>query len=526
VHSWVDTCCIDKSSSAELQEAITSMFDWYRNAVRCYVYLSDVTATQVDPTYDSLLWKSAFRKSRWFTRGWILQELLAPALVEFFSLEGKRLGDKKSLEALIHDITGIPHRALQGDSMSNFSVAERLSWAEYRQTQRKEDRAYCLLGLFSVFMLLIYGEGNNTFIQLQEKIRQKHADIAKQDELPSKLPAIRQAAFNSFENQYESTCLPDTRVELLREITEWVNGPDRSRIYWLNGIAGTGKSTVARTIARTFHDRGILGASFLFSRGGRDISRASKLFTTIAWQLAITVPQVRAYIGGAIMEQENIADQSLRDQWDNLIIKPLSKLRSNTPVQIVLIVLDALDECDSEQDIRIILRLLASTKLLKNICLRIFITSRPEISIRCGFYRMALVEQQIFVLHDILPDIVNHDLGLFFENNFAAIREEHSLEKTWPGNRIIKHLVEISGSFFIWAATACRFIREGRRLAMKRVANLLAGRHSSISPEKKLDEIYTSVLNAVVPEDYSDKEKKEACAMLREVLGSIAILFS
>jgi hypothetical protein len=106
---WVDTCCIDKSSSAELQEAITSMFCWYQNADRCYVYLSDISS----PTFDTndelseLPWESAFRKSRWFTRGWTLQELLAPRSVEFFSREGYRLGDKRSLEQHICEITRI-----------------------------------------------------------------------------------------------------------------------------------------------------------------------------------------------------------------------------------------------------------------------------------------------------------------------------------------------------------------------------------------------------------------------------------
>ncbi|GKT47881.1 vegetative incompatibility protein HET-E-1 [Colletotrichum spaethianum] len=235
-YSWVDTCCINKSSSAELQEAITTMFAWYRKASRCYVYLSDVSTTQ------GPLWESTFRNSRWFTRGWTLQELIAPTSVEFFSVRGTRLGDKKSLETLIHEITGISHQALRGADMSDFSVTERLSWAENRQTQRKEDKAYSLLGIFGVFMPLIYGEGSNAFIRLQEEIEKKHADVARQNELLSKLPVVPQATFNSLENQHRSTCLQGTRVELLREILEWADGPDKSCIFWLNGIAGTDDS--------------------------------------------------------------------------------------------------------------------------------------------------------------------------------------------------------------------------------------------------------------------------------------------
>ena len=126
---WVDTCCIDKSSSAELQEAINSMFGWYRNAAKCYVYLSDVPryASDANDKFGQLPWESDFRKSRWFTRGWTLQELIAPASVEFFSKEGEQLGDKKSLERQIQEITGITAKALQGGSISHFSVNKRMS---------------------------------------------------------------------------------------------------------------------------------------------------------------------------------------------------------------------------------------------------------------------------------------------------------------------------------------------------------------------------------------------------------------
>jgi Heterokaryon incompatibility protein (HET) len=123
---WVDTCCIDKSNNVELQEAINSMFRWYRNAVKCYVNLSDVSIVALDKSCQ-LSWELAFRQSRWFTRGWTLQELLAPDSVEFFSREGERLGDKKTLERQVHETTGIPVSALQGAPLSQFGVDERFS---------------------------------------------------------------------------------------------------------------------------------------------------------------------------------------------------------------------------------------------------------------------------------------------------------------------------------------------------------------------------------------------------------------
>jgi hypothetical protein len=167
---WVDTCCIDKTSHTELSEAIASMFRWYRNAAKCYVYLSDVTVHTHGGNRTKRAWESAFRKSRWFTRGWTLQELIASKSVEFFSREGERLGDKTTLERQIHETTQIPIAALRGTTLSDFSVNERMQWTANRNTKRKEDNAYCLMGIFNVFIPLIYGEGENAFLRLKDEI--------------------------------------------------------------------------------------------------------------------------------------------------------------------------------------------------------------------------------------------------------------------------------------------------------------------------------------------------------------------
>jgi len=182
--SWVDTCCIDKSSSAELSEAINSMFRWYHDAAKCYLYLPDVSVGDffVDDLSSQWAWKSAFQLSRWFTRGWTLQELIAPASVEFFSLEGERLGDKDSMVQEIHEITGISVRALQGSPLSEFSINERMSWAATRETKREEDAAYSLLGVFDVHIPLIYGEGRKkAFIRLQREMKESLKDESPSD---------------------------------------------------------------------------------------------------------------------------------------------------------------------------------------------------------------------------------------------------------------------------------------------------------------------------------------------------------
>lgn len=192
LYFWVDTCCIDKSSSAELQEAINCMFRWYKDSNKCYVYLPDVSrlgsgggssagwsalavqslfppssfiAPSSFPETWETAWLPAFRKSRWFTRGWTLQELIAPASVEFFSKEGIRLGDKRSLEEHIQAIAGIPAQIIRGHSVSDCSVPERMAWIEHRETSRQEDKAYSLLGIFDVHIPMLYGEGRERAFQ-------------------------------------------------------------------------------------------------------------------------------------------------------------------------------------------------------------------------------------------------------------------------------------------------------------------------------------------------------------------------
>jgi hypothetical protein len=151
---WVDTCCINRSSDAELSESINRMFQWYKQATRCYVYLSDVDSASGD-------WEAAVRRSRWFTRGWTLQELIAPQRVLFYARDGGQLGDKLSLERLICEVTGVAKDAINGDKLTSFSFKEKMSWVEKRSTKKEEDIIYSMLGIFNVSMPVIYGEGSS-----------------------------------------------------------------------------------------------------------------------------------------------------------------------------------------------------------------------------------------------------------------------------------------------------------------------------------------------------------------------------
>lgn len=165
---WMDTCCIDKSSSAELSEAINSMFIWYQRAEQCYALLSDLPPGNHD----------AIMQSRWWTRGWTLQELLAPRRLTFYDSEWCFVADREQYCGTIYDHTNIPTAVLcQECPLSSLPVAVRMSWASQRSTTREEDEAYCLLGIFDVSMPLIYGEGRKAFLWLQEEIVKRSNDL-------------------------------------------------------------------------------------------------------------------------------------------------------------------------------------------------------------------------------------------------------------------------------------------------------------------------------------------------------------
>ena len=274
------------------------------------------------------------------------------------------------------------------------------------------------------------------------------------------------------------------------------------------------------------------------------MSHSGKFFTSIAGQLANNVPSLQQHIYDAITKRKDVASQSLRDQWRQLILCPLSKLHGNSYQSSYILVVDAFDECDDDSNMRTVLQLLAEARSLTTVRLRIFITSRPEIPIRHGFYQIREAEHQDFVLHNILPPIVDHDITIFLEYNLRLIREEFSLETGWPGEEDIKRLVRRASGLFIWAATACRFIREGRKFAADRLSEILKDEpstddcsmddsstdessvdNSTIAPEEQLNKIYIAVLKNSVC-NFKRQERKKWYKLLRETAGTIVLLLS
>jgi hypothetical protein len=300
---------------------------------------------------------------------------------------------------------------------------------------------------------------------------------------------------------------------------------DERCIFWLNGMAGTGKSTIARTIANECHKAGRLGASFFFTRGAGDLASSSKLFTSLAKQLADKELELRRCICEAVVNNTGISQMGLEHQWRQLILEPLSRVKSGSVTSPLVIVIDALDECNNDDDIQLVLQLLATAKSLHNVRLRIFVTSRPETSIRHEISEIPEDSHQDYILHNIAQSIVDHDLSVFLKHNLELVQRHYSLALGWPGEESIELLVQRAGGLFIYAATVCRFVHEDGRLAGSRLTRLLQHDNTALPPEKKLDEIYTTVLTHSVRAECSEQETEGLRNKFRYVVGSIILLF-
>ncbi|KAF2834451.1 kinesin light chain 3 [Patellaria atrata CBS 101060] len=233
---WIDTCCIDKWNLRERSKAINSMFHWYRNATKCYVYLSDVSVSTTTEILQRSTWEASFRKSEWFTRGWTLQELIAPVSVEFFSSEGRRIGDKISLKQLVYDITSVPLKVLSGNPLDEFTISERMGWAKNRETTEEEDNIYCLLGILDIRMPTSYGEGK------EKALRRLQMEVEAATSAPSIIPFSRNDHFVGRESQ-----LAELEAKLLRD--------KQTTILAIVGPRGIGKSQLALELAYRIRQR-------------------------------------------------------------------------------------------------------------------------------------------------------------------------------------------------------------------------------------------------------------------------------
>ncbi|ENH74703.1 Vegetative incompatibility protein HET-E-1 [Fusarium oxysporum f. sp. cubense race 1] len=318
------------------------------------------------------------------------------------------------------------------------------------------------------------------------------------------LPFVAEALFNSYAEEHSPMCLPETRVQLLAEIDEWVTSSESKTIFWLNGMAGTGKSTISRTVAQRQLERDCLGANFFFKRGEASRGNMSKLIPTLARQLAIHIPGMISLIKNAIDADPSLPTKTLAEQFEKLFKEPLRKLAasSSDPTSLV-IVIDALDE--------------------------VLITSRPELPIQLGFLDINGMYQGL-ELHSISQDIMEHDISIFLQHELGIIRQnfnyvvrsDQRLAEQWPGTVKIRQLVSMTLPLFIAAATICRFLNDatlgGPDELLVRILESSSRTHMS-----QLNDIYSSILASQVV-NRPRREREEIVKSFQSIFGAIVTL--
>lgn len=340
--------------------------------------------------------------------------------------------------------------------------------------------------------------------------------------LLEKLRPIEEASFDSYTNEVDGPCLPGTRQELLSEIDLWAKSPLAKSIFWLEGMAGTGKSTISRTAAASLQAHGTLAASFFFRRGAGDQADAKRLFSTIAWQLAITFPDLAFLIEQTVERYPDISAKSIGQQFDKLLLKPLRGLRQSTRQQRrLVIVIDALDECEQDEHVIDILRLLPKVKECESINIRFFLTSRPELPSFYGSRQVPEDDRHELILHKIPENVVARDIAVFLNHKFAQIRKNHRLGEEWPGRSKMETLVQVSIPLFIFAATICRFLEDLKWSPKVRLNEFL--RDPATRSASEMNRTYLPILNQLLTHsNKTDLAKLEE--ELHEIIGVIILL--
>ncbi|THY70618.1 WD40 repeat-like protein [Aureobasidium pullulans] len=339
--------------------------------------------------------------------------------------------------------------------------------------------------------------------------------------------SLKEATVDSYDERKNNQCLPGTRVDLLADIQDWSTSPHSKCIFWLNGIAGAGKSTISRSVAKQFNKTECLGANFFFKRGDGDRANAKKLFPTLARQLARHVPGILGKLLKVLETEPDIPSKSLREQFEKLIYQPLVSVQDNgagTQTPVYVVVIDALDECNDASDIQTILKLIVLFNDLQKLKLRVFVTSRPELPIRHEFRDMQDNIRHVVILHDIPQKIIAHDIEAFFRSEFRELastaRNSDRKLLDWPGDESICKLVDMALPLFIFASTVCRFVKDPTRNPEHQLQAILKQSHRN----SKLDATYRPVLEQMFLG--RDKEDQRRWASdFRKIVSVIIIAF-
>ena len=320
-------------------------------------------------------------------------------------------------------------------------------------------------------------------------------------------------------------CLRGTRRDVLSQLEDWLEDEQGQRVFWLNGLAGTGKSTIAQTFAEITFAEGKLGASFFCSRDFEDRSSIQAIFPTLAFQLAYRYPRFRKELLQALRADPGIGRESLCSQMEKVIVGPFKATHIST-----LIIIDALDECKDKEPASAILSILS--RYVDEIPgVKFFITGRPEPSIRTGFRLKSLRPiTEILRLHDVERSSVDGDIQLFFRTRLSEIaktRSDCDFTQDWPGASTVNILCEKAAGFFIYASTVVKFIAFEHRTPTEQLERIISlSQRTAHEGRSGIDLLYTQVLEQAVANVGTDEDEEEIYSRFKMVVGTVLLVFN
>jgi len=318
-------------------------------------------------------------------------------------------------------------------------------------------------------------------------------------------------------------CLKGTRKDVLKDIGDWLASDQGQRIFWLNGLAGTGKSTIAQTFAEMTSADGKLGASFFCSRDFEDRSNLQMIFPTLAFQLACQYLPFQEELLRVLKARPDVGHESLCSQMEKLLVRPLKAADIPT-----LIIIDALDECKDKEPASAILSILSRyVDQIPNV--KFFITGRPEPRIRSGFRLQSLAPiTEVLKLHEVKPSVVDSDIKLLFQTQLASLAKDRSdldLTEDWPSSSDIDILCKKAAGFFIYASTVVKFVASEIDPPTERLFLITSLPQSTIEEGKSgVDELYTKVLQQAFSNVH--RENSQQCLRFQTVVGTVLLIFN